>query len=160
MTEQVAKLDTFDGKFNQLGMWKIKSKIMPRPRDPPTAKRDELDNLITAPSALENLYLRTYKNRLEHRKIKEKYEDLRKLKSELWELRFENLKLKQAVPWTIEDLEKATKSLKNNQSRDPNSMINELFKAGIAGEDLKTAVLGLMNLVQSTLFDIPGDNSS
>ena len=150
--DQVSKLDTFDGKFNQLGMWKIKSKIMPRPRDPPTAKRDEFCNLITAPSALKNLYLKTYQNRLEHRKIKERYEELRKLKSELWDLRFENLKMKQSVPWSLADLEKATKSLKNNQSRDPNSMINELFKAGIAGGDLKTAVLGLMNLVQSTLF--------
>ena len=50
------------------------------------------------------------------------------------------------------NLEKATKSLKNNQSRDPNNMINELFKPGIAGADLKIAVLELMNLIQSTLI--------
>ena len=152
VTEHLAKLDSFDGKFNQLGMWKIKSKLFPRPRDPPTAKKDEYGNLITAPQALKNLYLSTYRNRLEHRKINERYENLRKLKSDLWELRFESLKLKQTMPWTLSDLEKATKSLKNNQSRDPNNMINELFKPGIAGADLKIAVLELMNLIQSTLI--------
>ena len=35
VTEHMAKLDSFDGKFNQLGMWKIKSKLFPRPKDPP-----------------------------------------------------------------------------------------------------------------------------
>ena len=152
VTEHMAKLDSFDGKFNQLGMWKIKSKLFPRPRDPPTAKKDDYGNLITAPQALKDLYLITYKNRLEHRKMNERYENLRKLKSDLWDLRFESLKLKQTIPWTLSDLEKATKSLKNNQSRDPNNMLNELFKPGIAGADLKIAVLELMNLIQSTLI--------
>ena len=67
-------------------------------------------------------------------------------------MRLESLKEKIAVPWTLEDLERANKSLKNNQSRDPNGMINELFKPNIAGNDLKRAVLYLMNLVQSTIY--------
>ena len=67
----------------------------------------------------------------------ERYEGIRQLKTELWDLRFESLKEKISVPWTLEDLEKATKSLKNNQSGDPNSMINELFKPKVAGKDLK-----------------------
>ena len=46
VTEQVTSLDTFDGNFNQIGMWKIKKKLCPRPRDPPTAKKDESGNLI------------------------------------------------------------------------------------------------------------------
>ena len=119
VTEQVTSLDTFDGNFNQIGMWKIKKKLCPRPRDPPTAKKDESGNLITAPSALKELYLRTYIHRLEHRKIKERYQDIRELKSELWDLRFEILKEKPSVPWTLADLEKASKCLRINQSREP-----------------------------------------
>ena len=84
--------------------------------------------------------------------MNERYEDIRKLKTELWDLRFESLKEKISVPWTLEDLQKATKSLKINQSRDPNSMINELFKPKVAGKDLKQSVLNLMNLIQSSLF--------
>ena len=114
--EHMACIDTLDCKFNQLGMWNLKKKLCPRPNEPPTAKKDELGNLITAPSTLRNLYLRTYKNRLEHRKMEEKYKVIRDLKNELWELRLEGLKSKISVPWTIEDLEKVTKSLKNNQA--------------------------------------------
>ena len=36
--EQVACLDAMDGSFNQIGMWKVKKKLCPRPKDPPTAK--------------------------------------------------------------------------------------------------------------------------
>ena len=55
VTEQLSCLDTLDGKFSQIGMWKIKKRICPRPKDPPTAKKDEFGNLITAPTALKNL---------------------------------------------------------------------------------------------------------
>ena len=89
---------------------------------------------------------------MEHRKINERYQNIRDLKTELWDLRFESLKKKEAVLWTLEDLEEATKSLKNNQSRDPNGMISELFKQNIAGKDLKKALVGLMNLVLINLF--------
>ena len=152
MKEQLACIDTLDGNFNQVGMWKVKKKLCPRPKEPPTAKKDQFGNLITATAALKDLYLQTYRNRLEHRPIKEKYQDLRILKNELWELRLESLKMKIAVPWSIEELEKVTKSLKNNQTRDPNSMISELFKPNIAGKDLQKAILDLMNLVQTSLI--------
>ena len=150
--EHVECIDTLDGKFNQIGMWNLKKKLCPRPKDPPTAKKDEFGNIISAPLALKNLYLKTYKTRLEHRKINEKYEAIRILKNELWDLRLESLKRKIPVPWTLEDLEKVTKSLKNNQARDPNGMISEIFKPKVAGLDLQKAILNLMNLVQSSLY--------
>ena len=37
------------------------------------------------------------------------------------------------------------KSLQNNQTRDPHGMLNELFKPGVIGSDLKLGVLNLMN---------------
>ena len=49
--EQMGNLDTMDGKFSQLGMWKVRKKLCPRQKDPPTAKKDEMGNLITAPTA-------------------------------------------------------------------------------------------------------------
>ena len=151
VSEQVTSLDSIDGKFNQISMWKVKSKICPRPRDPPTAKKDTDGNIVTAPFALKKLYLETYKSRLEHRKINERYQNIRDLKNELWELRLELLKDKSSSKWSLADLEKATKNLKNNQARDPNGMISEIFKSDNAGKDLKKAVLDLMNLVLETL---------
>ena len=43
------------------------------------------------------------------------------------------------------ELEKSTKSLKTNLTRDPNGYINELFHVNNMGKDLKTAILHLMN---------------
>ena len=83
VAEQVEKLDSLCGNFSQIGMWKVKRKLFPRGGEPPAAKKDGFGNLITAPRALKALYVNTYKSRLEHRKIQERFEDIRKLKSEL-----------------------------------------------------------------------------
>ena len=40
------------------------------------------------------------------------------------------------------------KSLKNNQTRDPLGMVNELLKPGVMGQDLKKSLLLLMNGVK------------
>ena len=37
--EQIKSFDLTDGSFSQLGMWKVKNKICPRPKDPHGKKR-------------------------------------------------------------------------------------------------------------------------
>ena len=74
--EFLKHLDTSDGKFSQLGLWKLKNLLCPNPTDPPMAKRDSQGNLVTAPNLLKNLYLDTYKERLRNREIKPNLEDL------------------------------------------------------------------------------------
>ena len=44
-------------------------------------------------------------------------------------------------PWTMDDLETALKDLKPNKSRDPEGLVNELFKKDSIGEDLKLSLL-------------------
>ena len=46
------------------------------------------------------------------------------------------------------DIEEAVKHLDNDKSRDAHGWANELFKEGVAGTDLKLAVLKLMNLIK------------
>ena len=41
------------------------------------------------------------------------------------------------------------KELKKNKSRDPNNFANEIFQPEVAGEDLITALLKLMNRIKS-----------
>ena len=65
-----------DGNFSQLKLWKLKQKLCPKVPDPSMAKRDENGTLITAPEALKSLYLRTYKNRVRNRKMKEDLMDV------------------------------------------------------------------------------------
>ena len=65
--------------------------------------------------------------------------------------RLEQLKGKVSKDWNLSDLQKVIKSLKNNQTRDPHGMINELFKPGVGGQDLLLAVLELMKGIKKEM---------
>ena len=71
-------------KFNQQGFWKIRKQCCPKSIDPPMAKRDCSGHLVTEPQALKRLYLETYTERLRHREIKPGLEDIKILKTDLW----------------------------------------------------------------------------
>ena len=120
------------------------------------AKIDEKGNLISSPSALKSLYLRHYVQRLEHRQIKEEYIENYNKKVKLWQLRYERVKSTVSPNWSIKQLRGAIKSLKNNKTRDPSGLLNELFKAPVMGCDLENAILTLLNGMKSEFF-IPYD---
>ena len=84
INEQLGQINTLNGSISQIGIWKVKSKLLPRPVDPPMAKRDFAGNLITGVAPLKQLYLDTYVHRLRHREIREELKDLYCLKTELW----------------------------------------------------------------------------
>ena len=105
-------------------MWKIKSKLFPKNYDHPMAKKDDAGNFITAVEPLKKLYLETYVHRLRPRPIREDLQDLLSLKNELWAGRLELIKSNVSKPWTLKDLDRVLKSLKNNQTRDPLGMLN------------------------------------
>ena len=150
--EYIGNMETLDGNFSQLGLWKIKQKLCPLISDPPMAKYDNRGNLITTAEALKNLYLETYRNRLKHRKMEEKYMDIYFLKTELWQMRLQSLRKIKTQPWNMSELEAVLKSLKNNKSMDPNGMVNETFKSGYIGTDLKKALLIFLNEVKRKQF--------
>ena len=58
--QQLGHLNDPNGSFSRNGMWKVKAKLLPRQRDPPTAKRDSQGNIITKTESLKQLYLDTY----------------------------------------------------------------------------------------------------
>ena len=67
----------------------------------------------------------------------------------LCEMRLEIAEKNKTPPWTLKELEKVLKYLKSNKSRDPFGLCNELFKENTAGEDLKLAILKLVNRIKS-----------
>ena len=148
---QFATLDSFSGNFSQHGMWKVKRKIFPIVSQPPMAKKDKFGNLITSAEPLKQLYLQTYIHRLRNRPMKDDMVELKKLKTDLWEGRLELSKKRKSKPWTLKQLDCVLKSLKYNQSRDPNELLNEVFKPPIVGKDLKLAILYLMNGIKQNL---------
>ena len=56
--------------------------------------------------------------------------------------------MNKTTPWTMNKLVKVLKYLKKNKSRDPLGLANEIFMDGVAGADLKKAVLKLMNKIK------------
>ena len=63
--------------------------------------------------------------------------------------------MKKSADWTLADLDKVIKSLKKNQTRDPSGLINELFLPGVMGQDLKSAIVSLLNGVRQTGYFPP-----
>ena len=133
-------------------MWKLKNQLVPKELDPPMAKLDKLGNLITAPERLKILYLETYVERLRHREIKPDFTSNYQKKVKLWEMRFDHLKKKVTNDWSEEELTSTLKSLKNNKSRDPNGLINEIFKPPVIGRDLKDTLLEFLNGIKENTF--------
>ena len=150
--EHLQTVESLDGNFSQIGFWKLKQKIWPSSCDPPMAKHDNEGNIITAPQTLKNLYLETYIERLKHREMKPELMDVFFLKSELWLSRLQNLKQKTTPEWNMDELDKVLSKLKNNKTMDPNGMVNEIFKAGCIGPDLKKALNLLFNGIKANQF--------
>ena len=67
---------------------------------------------------------------------------------ELWKFVLDDMNRIKTKDWTESDLEKALKSMKKNKTRDPHDLINELFKEGIMGKDMKLALLSVFNQIK------------
>ena len=62
-------------------------------------------------------------------------------------MRIEQSKSEVTNDWSMDDLEKVLKTLKNGKARDAHGHMYELFKNG--GNDLKLSLLKLFNLVKN-----------
>ena len=74
------------------------------------------------------------------------------LKETLFDLRLQLCKTRKSEPWSESSLEKVSKSLKKNKARDPLGLINELFKPGVIGNDLKKSLLSLFNEIKEKCY--------
>ena len=142
------KIKNRDGNLSQISMWRLKREVMSLKSDMPAAKLNNAGNLITQPKSIKALYIDTYKKRLEGQKFDAEMADLFGLKMELWELTLKQLQSKQTRSWSVQELEKVIKNLKNNKARDPNELVNEIFKSGVMGTSMKNALLHLLNEIK------------
>ena len=141
------------GSFNINGMWNIKKKVFPKiAQSKPTGKKNIAGQIITNPDGLKKLYLETFVHRLRHRPIREDLEELKSLKESLFQMRLMLTRKTKSESWNINQLEKVLSSLKGNKARDPHGMINELFKPGVIGQDLKQSLLQLLNGIRYNCF--------
>ena len=146
--EELSKMKPEEGRIDSQRFWKLKKRLFPKSRDPPSAMIDKGKNVLTSNKAIESLALDVYSERLKSNKIKEHLESYEEANNKLCLERLKETKLNKTSPWTEEDLDQALKDLDNNKSRDALQYANELFKEGVAGSDLKRALLKFMNLIK------------
>ena len=150
INEEISDFKCEEGGINVGKLWKLKKKLSPICREPPTAMVNKEGKLLTSPKQIEALAIEIFEDRLKNKPINENlYNKMKKTKDDLCNLRFKFTKNNKTPDWTMKELNLVLKQLKNNKSRDPFGYINELFKNGVAGEDLKAAVLKLMNRIKS-----------
>ena len=130
-------------------MWEMLKNKFPKITKPtPVAKRDNKGNLITQHQGLRKLYLKTYQQRMRNRVIKKELAEFKEIKEDLFDKRLKLAEEKKSELWNMSHLEKALKYLKNKKSRDPVGWINELFKDGVAGKNLKFSLLHIVNKIK------------
>ena len=144
--ETFSKLDQSEGCSFSQGIWSLKNKTFPKvSASVPAAKKDVTNRLVTDPAGLIKLYKDTFTHRLRERPSKESYHELFELQESLLRKRLAITKTKKSAPWTEKNVIEVMKTLKNNKSKDPHGMINELFKFPNAGSDLIKSITVLMN---------------
>ena len=136
-------------------MWKLTKKLFPKnAKALPISKKNMEGRLVSSPEELRELYIETYLHRLRHRPAKPEFEELKTLKEHLCAKRLEFVKMKPFQPWVEKDLKKVLQSLKINKSRDPHSLINEIFKPRVIWSDLFNSLIMMYNGIKLE-FEIP-----
>ena len=143
------------GNCNTNGMWKMKKKMFQNKRNISIlAKKNKKGKLITNPTELKNLYLKTFMDRLRHRRIKPGFETLRLLKEYLCAKRLELTLQNKTQKINRKSFDLVLKQLKNNRARDPHGLRNEMFKVNAIGDDLKESLYLMCSRIKDTL-EIP-----
>ena len=145
VVEELKKMKPNNGKIDAQRFWKLKKKIFPKSRDPPSAMLDKFNNLLTTQAAIEARALEVYSERLQPNPTKENMKSLEAITNKLCDIRLELLKSINTEPWTMDDLDQAVKYLDRDKARDALGHANELFKDEVACTDLKLATLRFMN---------------
>ena len=147
--EDAAKeIECDEGGVSTKSLWDLKKKLCPQVRDPPTAMVDDKGNLVKSDERIKELAIKTFQKRLENRPMKEELKHIKEGKEKLALKLMDVAKKNKTPPWTMNNLMTVLRQLKKNKSRDPLGLANEVFKPDVAGEDLKEAVLQLMNRIK------------
>ena len=133
-------------KVNLKEVWKTMEKLWPKSGPSlPSAKINHVGKMISEPKELKALLAKEYKERLRMRPIRP---DLRKIemrKNEIFRMKIKIAEENCSKMWTMDQLESALKDLKNNKTRDNDGLINEIFKKGVIGDNLKESLLKMFN---------------
>ena len=133
-------------KINLNQVWKTLKRMCPKVKPKiPAAKKNRRGKIISEPIQLKVLLTKEYKYRLRARPVRADFINLEMRKRKLFEMKLKIASENKSQLWTESDLEKALKSLKINRSRDPEGLVNEIFKKNVIGNNLKISLLTMFN---------------
>ena len=138
-------LDKRNEKANEI--WKVRKSVM-RPDEQRTALKDENGKLLTNREKIMNRYTQYFEELLQPRPVTPDNEEVTREMDKLFEeclmsRNYEDDEINK--PFTLNELEKQLKSLKNNKSPGPDDIVNELLKS--AGRNLKINILNMLNWI-------------
>ena len=132
--------------INLQEMWKVLKKISPKHgKAIPIAKRNHKGKLISSPKEIKKLLGKEYKQRLRPRPTRSDLGDIKRRRQSIFDMQLKIANANKSSPWAMSDLDTALKGLKNNKSRDHAGYVNEIFKPGVIGSDLKHSLLSMFN---------------
>ena len=132
--------------LNLQKMWKVLKKVSPKHgKAMPIAKRNHKGVLISSPREIKKLLGKEYKQRLRPRPTRPDLGDIKKRRQLIFDMQMKIANANETSPWKMSDLETALKGLKTNKSRDNEGYVNEIFKPGVIGTDLKLSMLTMFN---------------
>ena len=153
--ETLEDIDGEDGRINGNGVWKATRRIFPKHKEnTPVAFNDKQGNLITGYEAIKKFALESMVERLRKRPMQPGLEKLEISKIKLSRLRLKRASRTKTTPWNMKEMDIAIRSMKNKKCRDPDGLINEILKKGVAGKDFKMSLLSLLNQTKKQL-EIP-----
>ena len=114
--------------------------------------KDMEGNIVSNGQSLKKLYQSVYEDRLAFKDIQPEWKNLKKLQNNLFEWRIESSKQVKTPDWTVDQIKKICKKLKNGKSRDEYGLIYELFKEAFAGPDLHNSLALLFNGITELMF--------
>ena len=127
-------------------VWKLMKNICPKYEAAlPIAKRNFKGKLTTDPGEIKTLLAKEYKQRLRTRPVRPDLGDLKDRKRVIFNLHLQLAENTSTKSWNMTDLDRALGDLKNNKSRDHSGYVNEIFKEGNIGTDLKGSLLTMAN---------------
>ena len=146
--EHFQELTDENEEFSNNKMWSLKKKLCDKNRELPMAMVDSGGNMISGKNSLKLLYKTTYEERLKHKPIEEGWEEIKKLKDELFEERIKISEKNKSEDWKLSKVLKICKKLKSGKARDREDLVYELFKPGFAGEDMFLSLLHMFNNIK------------
>ena len=111
----------------------------------PTGVENIEGKLITNVKEKKNVILDHFHHRIRRRSTKEEVKEVQEKHKKIFEQRLEMSKQIKSEPFNMNELDASLKLLKTGKSRDPENLINDIFKNNVIGSDLKQSMLMMFN---------------